>query len=64
MIATDVDHAMTGFGTPDQRQRIDRIGVADLRGDRGAWREFASGSMGPKVEAVCRFVERSGQYRG
>jgi carbamate kinase len=22
---------------------------------------FASGSMGPKVEAVCRYVERSGR---
>ena len=23
---------------------------------------FASGSMGPKVEATCRFVEQGGQY--
>jgi carbamate kinase len=23
--------------------------------------EFASGSMGPKVEAICRFVEQSGR---
>jgi carbamate kinase len=59
VIATDVDHAMTGFGTPEQQQ-IGRIEVADLR-TIAARGEFASGSMGPKVEAVCRFVEESGR---
>lgn len=58
VIATDVDHAMTGFGTPEQQQ-IGEIAVADLRSITGRG-EFASGSMGPKVEAVCRFVEQSG----
>jgi len=59
VIATDVDHAMVGFGTPQQRS-IGEISVADLRAHAAAG-EFASGSMGPKVEAVCRFVERSGR---
>lgn len=59
VIATDVAHAMTGFGTPDQ-QEIGRIDVAELRAI-AARGEFASGSMGPKVEAVCRFVEQSGR---
>ena len=27
----------------------------------GCAREFADGSMGPKVEAVCRFVEATGR---
>lgn len=59
VIATDVDHAMLGFGTPEQRS-IEQITVTDLRAHAAAG-EFASGSMGPKVEAVCRFVERSGR---
>ena len=59
VIATDVDHAMIGFGTPGQRP-LDNVSVAELR-DLAAQGEFASGSMGPKVEAVCRFVEQSGK---
>ena len=59
VIATDVDHAMVGFGTPDQRP-LERIGVDELLEYARAG-EFASGSMGPKVDAVCRFVQRSGQ---
>jgi carbamate kinase len=33
--------------------------VAELRSMR-----FAAGSMGPKVEAACRFVERTGGLAG
>jgi len=59
VIATDVDHVAVHFGTPDQRP-LGRLGVAELR--RYA-REghFGSGSMGPKVEAACRFVEAGGR---
>lgn len=55
VILTDVDKVKTGFGTPDERA-LDRLSVADAREllDSG---EFPAGSMGPKVEAVCRFVE-------
>jgi len=58
VIATDVDHAMVGFGTRDERA-IERTTARELRdlAERG---EFASGSMGPKVEAAARFVERGG----
>ncbi len=59
VIATDVEHVMLGFGTPDQRP-IGAVTVAELRAAAAAG-EFASGSMGPKVEAVCRFVEAGGQ---
>ncbi len=54
VLATDVDAVYDGYGTATQRP-ITRATPAGLRG-----REFAAGSMGPKVEAVCRFVERSG----
>jgi carbamate kinase len=58
VIATDVDAAVIGFGTPQARP-LGRVTVAQLRAyaDDG---HFASGSMGPKVEAACRFVERGG----
>lgn len=59
VIATDVDGAVLGFGTPDERP-VGTVDVATLRG-YAAQGHFASGSMGPKVEAACRFVERGGR---
>ncbi len=55
VLATDVTHVMVGFGTPAQRP-LGRVTVAELRRHAAAG-EFARGSMGPKVEAVLRFVE-------
>jgi carbamate kinase len=59
VIATDVDHAFAGYGTPQARP-LGHVSAAELRGyaEKG---EFASGSMGPKVEAALRFVESGGQ---
>jgi carbamate kinase len=59
VIATDVAHVTTGWGTPQQRS-LKGVTVAELRG-LARDGEFASGSMGPKVEAVCRFVEAGGR---
>jgi carbamate kinase len=59
VIATDVEHAMAGFGTPEERP-IGRTTVAELRAYAAAG-HFAGGSMGPKVEAAARFVEAGGQ---
>jgi carbamate kinase len=59
VIATDVEQAVLGWGTPDARP-IGEIGVATLRG-HAARGEFGAGGMGPKVEAVCRFTERTGR---
>jgi carbamate kinase len=58
VLATDVDHVATGWGTPAQAALGD-VPVAELRllAEDGG---FASGSMGPKVEAACRFVEAGG----
>ena len=58
VIATDVEAAVLGYGTPDARP-LGRVTVAELR-SYAAEGHFASGSMGPKVEAACRFVERGG----
>ena len=54
MILTDVPAVMENYGTPEQRE-INRATPAFLRGQG-----FAAGSMGPKVEAACRFVELTG----
>jgi carbamate kinase len=55
IMATDVDGVYEGWGTADQR-RIERVTPHELRG-----RQFAAGSMGPKVEAALRFAETTGR---
>jgi carbamate kinase len=59
VIATDVDHAILGYGTPQARP-LGRVEVGELRRHAGDG-QFAGGSMGPKVDAVCRFVEATGR---
>ena len=54
VLATDVDAVYDGWGTPGQRA-YGSVTPAALRGG-----DFAAGSMGPKVEAACRFVEATG----
>jgi carbamate kinase len=54
VMVTDVDGVYTGWGTPEQR-KLERTTPEELRR-----LDFAAGSMGPKVEAACRFVERTG----
>lgn len=55
VIATDVDGAYVNWREPTQK-RIAQADPATLRS-----MGFAKGSMGPKVEAACRFVEASGK---
>jgi carbamate kinase len=55
VMATDVDGVYADWGTPEQR-RLDRVTPQELRE-----RDFAAGSMGPKVEAAARFVEATGK---
>ena len=57
-ILTDVRGVAVGFGTPDERWLTD-VGVGELRALADAG-EFRAGSMGPKVEAACQFVEATG----
>lgn len=58
VIATDVDHAIVGYGS-DAAEPVGEIGVEKLR-SYAAEGNFASGSMGPKVDAICRYVEQTG----
>jgi carbamate kinase len=53
-LLTDVPAEMRDFGTPDAAP-ISRATPAALRRE-----QFPAGSLGPKVEAVCRFVELTG----
>ena len=59
VVATDVSHAIVGFGTPDA-EPIGEVSVARMR-EYAAAGHFTGGSMGPKVDAVCRFVENTGR---
>lgn len=56
IILTDVDGVYADFGLPSAR-RIQSGGVAHMRR-----LTLPAGSMGPKVEALCRFVEGGGQF--
>jgi carbamate kinase len=55
LLLTDVAAVQDGYGTPDARP-VHQATPAELRA-----RSFPAGSMGPKVEAVCRFVESTGK---
>ena len=59
VIATDVPHAILRYGTPEA-ERVGHATVDEMR-EYAAEGHFASGSMGPKVDAACRFVEQGGQ---
>jgi carbamate kinase len=58
VIATDVPNAVLRYGTPEAAP-VGRVTVAEMRA-LAAEGHFASCSMGPKVDAVCRFVENGG----
>jgi carbamate kinase len=55
VLLTDVRGVATGWGT-DHVRWLRTIAPDTLRG-----MEFATGSMGPKVDAVCDFVEATGR---
>jgi carbamate kinase len=54
LLLTDVPGVETDFGQPDSRV------VREATPDELRARHLPDGSMGPKVEAACRFVERTG----
>ena len=58
-ILTDVAQVLLHFGTPDETG-VPEMNVSQARAYR-AQGHFPAGSMGPKVEAACRFVEAGGK---
>lgn len=60
VIATDVPQVVAGWGT-DHERPLRQVCRRDLRALADAG-EFAAGSMGPKVEALLRYVARAGSH--
>ena len=58
LILTEVDVVQRGFGTPEATP-LRHLTAAEAR-DLLAEGEFPEGSMGPKVDAACDFVENGG----
>lgn len=58
LMLTDVDGVYDGWGT--DQQRLVRKASPEEMSNRG----FAAGSMGPKVEAACRFASQAGRIAG
>lgn len=58
LMLTDVDAVYADWGTP-QARAIRRTTPQALRGQA-----FAPGSMGPKIQAACEFVESTGGMAG
>lgn len=54
ILVTDVEAVISGWGTPEAHP-IRQTTCAEL-----ATEDFAAGSMGPKVDAACRFVDHTG----
>jgi len=59
MILTSVSQVALHFGT-DREQRLGTVSVSQMKRYQGEG-HFAAGSMGPKVEAAIRFIERGGK---
>jgi carbamate kinase len=55
ILATDADGVYDNWGS-DGEELIKRATPEEMSG-----REFEAGSMGPKVEAACDFVARTGE---
>jgi carbamate kinase len=55
LLLTDIDGVYLDWGKPNQ-QRIEKITAAELQK-----LQFPAGSMGPKIEAACRFVSVEGK---
>lgn len=56
LMLTDVSVVLAGWGTPDERP------IRSATPDEMRAHDFAAGSMGPKVEAACTFVEETGGW--
>lgn len=55
LILTDTDAVYENWGTPEQR-KIGNITAGEIRKH-----DFPAGSMGPKIDAACNFVEQTGK---
>ncbi len=56
LILTDGTHVCLNWGEPDE-EKLEDVTVAQMK-----QYQFPAGSMGPKVDACCQFVEKTGQH--
>lgn len=58
MVLTDVEHALINFGK-DNEKAVGKVSLAEIKkySEEG---HFLAGSMGPKVQATMKFVEKGG----
>jgi carbamate kinase len=59
LLLTAVDRVALNFGTDEQRE-LETLTIAEARA-YAAEGHFPAGSMGPKIEAACRFLEAGGE---
>ena len=59
VVSTSVPKVYLDYGKPAQRA-LDRMTVAEARGHLAAG-QFGRGSMAPKIDAACRFLEHGGR---
>ena len=59
IISTAVDTVCLDFGKPTQKP-VEKLTVAEAKKHLQAG-QFPAGSMGPKIQAVCNFLEAGGQ---
>lgn len=59
VILTDVPYVAINYGTPSQKN-LEKVTLAEMENYKKQG-HFRAGSMGPKVEAICRFVRRGGK---
>lgn len=60
MILTAVPKVCINFGTPEQKE-LDQVSLVELK-EYYAAGQFPPGSMGPKIEAVIKFMENGGKH--
>lgn len=56
LILTDGTHVCLNWGTP-QEEKLEQVTVNQMKKYN-----FPAGSMGPKVEACCQFVEKQEKW--
>ncbi|MEH0018085.1 MAG: carbamate kinase [Desulfobacter sp.] len=55
LILTDTDAVYENWGTPEQSK------IGNITADEIRKHDFPAGSMGPKIDAACSFVEQTGK---
>ncbi|MEZ9720269.1 carbamate kinase [Vibrio splendidus] len=56
LILTDGTHVCLDWGTP-REEKLENVSVKEMKGYN-----FPAGSMGPKVDACCKFVQNTGKH--